>query len=529
MTFLLISFIAGVLTVLAPCILPLLPVIIGGSLSNGERDPWKAYIITGSLAVSVIVFTLLLKASTAFIDIPQSTWTYISGSILVVFGIITIFPTLWEHFALKFHLGKSSNKLLAQGVQKKSHKGDILIGAALGPVFSTCSPTYFVILATVLPVSFALGLAYLIAFALGLSLSLLTIALLGQRIVGKLDRASDPRGWFKRSLGVLFLVVGIAIMTGADKKVETFILDSGYYDVTGIETKLLQQSESADIKASEESKGTPYIEITNPSGFVNSEPFELKDLVGKKVILLDFMTYSCINCQRTYPYLADWYEKYKDDGLEIVGIHTPEFAFEKDIDNVRDAMVRFGLKFPVVLDNDYGTWNAYGNRYWPRKYLIDVNGNIVYDHIGEGGYEETEEKIVELLKELHATKGEKIDITMDKKEVAVPSAFERVAGGGSPEMYFGSKRNEYLENGTKGKSGVQEFVLPSEGNLNELYLGGTWDITEESAMSVSGGAGILLKYRASKLFLVLGSEAEVRVEVTQDGEYLTKEISGGDV
>ena len=134
-----------------------------------------------------------------------------------------------------------------------------------------------------------------------------------------------------------------------------------------------------------------YIELVDPSGFVNTDdkPIKIADYIGKKVIMLDVMTYSCINCQRTFPYAVAWYDKYKDDGLIIIGIHTPEFAFEKDKTNVEAAMKKFGITFPVVLDNDYGTWNAYGNRYWPRKYLIDINSNVVYDHIGDEGLDGT--------------------------------------------------------------------------------------------------------------------------------------------
>src|SRR3989344_2128687 len=138
-------------------------------------------------------------------------------------------------------------------------------------------------------------------------------------------------------------------------------------------------------------------EITTPDGFINSEPFKLADFVGKKVILLDIWTYSCINCQRTIPRINEWQEKYADKGLLIVGLHTPEFEFEKDIANVREAVKKFGIKYHVVLDNDYSTWRAYRNQYWPRKYLIDIDGFIVYDHIGEGGYAETERKIQEAL------------------------------------------------------------------------------------------------------------------------------------
>ena len=135
-------------------------------------------------------------------------------------------------------------------------------------------------------------------------------------------------------------------------------------------------------------------EITTPDGFINTDgkPVTIGEFVGKKVVLLDIWTYSCINCQRTTPYLNAWYEKYKDDGLVIIGLHTPEFEFEKVYQNVLDATNRLGIKYPVVLDNDYSTWNAYQNRFWPRKYLIDIDGFVVYDHIGEGAYEETETK-----------------------------------------------------------------------------------------------------------------------------------------
>ena len=143
-------------------------------------------------------------------------------------------------------------------------------------------------------------------------------------------------------------------------------------------------------------------EITTPDGFINTDgkPITINSLIGKKVILVDFWTYSCINCQRTTPYLNTWYEKYKEKGFVIIGVHTPEFEFEKDYNNVKAAVEKAGIKFPIVLDNDYSTWAAYQNRYWPRRYLIDIDGYIVYDHIGEGAYEETEEKIKQALAEL---------------------------------------------------------------------------------------------------------------------------------
>lgn len=241
MTLLVISFIAGVLTVLAPCILPLLPVVIGSSASG--RSKATPYIVVGSLAVSIILFTYLLKASTLFIDIPQSFWAYISGGILVLFGMTLVFPGLWEKLPVVGKLSVGSNKVLGAGHQKKSFWGDVMVGAALGPVFSTCSPTYFVILASVLPASFLLGTAYLLAYVLGLSLVLLLIALLGEKFASKLAGFSDPNGKFKKVLGGLFVVLGLLIVFGIEKQIEAALLDSGYFDITKIEYRLLEKIE----------------------------------------------------------------------------------------------------------------------------------------------------------------------------------------------------------------------------------------------------------------------------------------------
>ena len=241
MTFFAIAFIAGVLTVLAPCILPLLPVVIGSSATG--RSKATPYIVVASLGASIILFTYLLKASTAFITVPQEFWTYLSGGILAFFGVTLLFPRVWERIPGLAKVTISSNKLLGSGHKKKSIVGDVIVGAALGPVFSTCSPTYFVILATVLPASFALGTLYLLAYVLGLSLVLLLIALLGERFASKLSGFSNPNGWLKRILGLLFIILGLMIMFGIDKKIETHLLKSGYFDITKVEQTLLERTQ----------------------------------------------------------------------------------------------------------------------------------------------------------------------------------------------------------------------------------------------------------------------------------------------
>lgn len=241
MTFLIVSFIAGVLTVLAPCVLPLLPVVIGASAAG--RSKVTPYVVVGSLGVSIILFTFLLKASTVFIEIPPQSWMYLSGGILVLFGLTLLFPGLWEKIPGINKLSRSSNKALGAGYQKKSIWGDVLVGASLGPVFSTCSPTYFVILASVLPASFVEGTVYLLAYTLGLSLVLLLIALLGERFTQKLTVLSNPNGSFKKVLGALFIVLGLLIAFGIEKKIEAALLDSGFFDVTKIENRLLERAQ----------------------------------------------------------------------------------------------------------------------------------------------------------------------------------------------------------------------------------------------------------------------------------------------
>jgi cytochrome c biogenesis protein CcdA/thiol-disulfide isomerase/thioredoxin len=576
MALLIVSFIAGILTVLAPCILPVLPVVLGSAASGRSR--LTPYRVVASLGLSVVVFTYILKFSTALIMVPPQVWTYLSGGILLLFGVTLLVPSLWAKIPLLSRIGEGSNKIVGEGVSKQGVWGDVLVGAALGPIFSTCSPTYFVILASVLPASFALGSLYIFAYVAGLSIMLLLIALIGQRFAFKLTALANPNSLFKRAVGVLFIALGLLIALGYEKKLEVAILDSGYFDITKVEHWLLQrvdnedEAEEADTKADvsaidvtephanaeingkeatpkvndedhiitnetiattmKDSNHKQYKEIVNPSGYVNTSGLTLGELIGKKVILLDFLTYSCINCQRTFPYVNAWYESYKDNGLEIVGIHTPEFAFEKNIDNVRKSMDEFGIKHPIVLDNDYATWRAYGNRYWPRKYLIDIHGNIVYDHIGEGAYEETESRIREALEERALLLGQSggDDMEADLAIANIPASENRSQ---SPETYFGSLRNDYLANGKARTQGEQSFVLPTEPIANLLYMGGKWNIQPEYAESVENSL-VLYKYNAKEVYIVAEAFAQsgelkmFAIEIWQDGKKVA-ESAGADV
>lgn len=267
-------------------------------------------------------------------------------------------------------------------------------------------------------------------------------------------------------------------------------------------------------------------EITTPDGFINTDgkPITIGEFVGKKIVLLDIWTYSCINCQRTTPYLNAWYEKYKDKGLVIIGLHTPEFEFEKVYQNVLEATKRLGIKYPVVLDNDYSTWNAYQNRFWPRKYLIDIDGYIVYDHIGEGAYEETEKKIQEALSERMSVLGENGEIGQSvTKEVPI------FGGSRSPEIYFGALRNQLFGNGPAGVAGnLKGLTVPVKINTNTLYLSGDWNIANEFSENKSSQAKIVFRYQARDVYFVASSVKGVKLKIMIDGKEVGRMV-GEDV
>ncbi|HEY5220653.1 MAG TPA: redoxin family protein [Candidatus Paceibacterota bacterium] len=292
------------------------------------------------------------------------------------------------------------------------------------------------------------------------------------------------------------------------------------------EKAALSQLASADVAAGDQ----PAIEIADPTGFINVAPgFKLSSIIGQKVILLDFWTYSCINCVRTIPYLNAWYQKYASSGLEIVGIHTPEFDFEKNITNVQNAVAEYGIHYPVVLDSNYGTWNAYNNLYWPHEYLIDMAGYIVHDQVGEGNYPETEVEIQKLL-------GQRAQI-LGLNTATIPTSTVNIAPSNlseiqSPETYFGAARNSLLANGTMMTNGNQTLTTPAASTIqpNQLYLGGTWDFEDQYATNVNAGATITYEYDAGNVYIVAaGAASGTTVEVMQDGAPISAANAGSDV
>ncbi len=280
----------------------------------------------------------------------------------------------------------------------------------------------------------------------------------------KVSPAGTGTGGAAQAINISFDAANVSVTSDASSSVTSS--PSSPATASSLNTTQVREM-LATISAQDKKAGyQPAIEIVGPTGFVNaSSTFKLADLIGKKVILLDFWTYSCVNCVRTLPYLTSWYSKYKDQGLVIVGVHTPEFDFEKNIDNVRTAAKQYGIEYPIVLDSNYGTWNAYGNLYWPHEYLIDIAWYIVHDHIGEGSYDETEGLIQKLLAERATALGVSTS-SIAKSDVNIKPA--DLNGIGSPETYFGSARNELLANGISPINMQRMPILVQRSSINMI-------------------------------------------------------------
>lgn len=518
---LVLSLVAGMLTVLAPCVLPLLPVIVGGSVASQDRR--RPYIIAASLVASLLLFTLLLKATTLLIDIDPAVWAYASGTIVIALGVAMVFPGVWPWVTARLGIERRSQAALAKANSGRTGTASaVLTGAALGPVFSSCSPTYAWVIATVLPASPATGLVYLAVYCIGVAIALLGIGLIGRRVLGRISWFSNPRGWFQRGLGVLFILVGLSLATGFDKQIQVWLAERVPPGIVAFEEKLLPGANQEDNQVNVEGSllNTPAYaapELTGIEDWINSDPLTLEALRGK-VVLIDFWTYSCINCQRTQPYLNAWYDRYEADGLVIIGVHAPEFAFEKVKANVTDAVSAAGIKYPVALDNSFKTWSAFQNRYWPAKYLIDAQGNVRYTHFGEGDYDITEGAIRELL-----------DESGDMAAVEAGSVRQSTPGQ-TPETYLGTARALGYTGSVQMLPGESTFVAEPNLDVDQWTLGGTWHVGSEEIIA-GQGAALNIRFTGKDVYLVLDGPIGAKVGVTlADGtDPAGADVSGGEI
>lgn len=499
MLLLLISFLAGILTILAPCVLPLLPVMVGGSVGAKREQKSRPYIISIALAGSIIVFTLLLKVSTVLINLSPRLLNDLSGGLLVGLGLVAIVPELWERLIIKLNWQAASQRWLGRGTKNQGkYVGPILIGVALGPVFASCSPTYAFILASILPHSLASGLVYLAVYSLGLVLALLAVALAGRRWLSCFSWVADTHSWFRRGIGIVFVLIGIVLIAGQEVSIETWVAGHLPFDETRIERVLLATQTSSRLTHKLSSANgvlnvqpTPAPEFQGLTSWINSSPLTMANLRGK-VVLVDFWTYSCINCIRTLPYVEKWYQAYGNKGLVVVGVNTPEFAFEHNPANVQAAVKKDGILYPVALDNDYDTWNAYRNNSWPADYLIDKQGNIRYISLGEGDYSTTEKAIQQLLG--------------INQPLVTPTSNVPITQSQTSETYFGTDRSQNYVGKPNLLDGMASYTAATPLSLNQWTLSGSWQVTADAITSQSDAARLTFHVNAKDVYMVAGSD-----------------------
>jgi cytochrome c biogenesis protein CcdA/thiol-disulfide isomerase/thioredoxin len=499
----LISFIAWVLTVFAPCILPVLPVILAWSI--GENNKRYAYVVTSSLAISIVLFTILLKASTVLLGVPPGVWTYISWGVVLFLGLTYIFPRTWAI------VGNTAWFSVFQANLQKTTSIDsgllrwILTWAALWPVFSSCSPTYSLLLATVFPVSLIEWTIYTMIYAIWLSLMLLLIARWWQKVIQKIRPFANENWIFRKVLWFILVFVSLMILTGFDKIFELRLLSG--FNITNIEQSILEKvlpwKYSQDYKLpintnNSNNKNIPELALDgtitapwlNLPDWINSKPLTLSDLKWK-VVILDFWTYSCINCQRTLPYMVALDKAYRDKWLLIIWVHSPEFSFEHLKSNVEKAVNDAWIKYPVVLDNNFDLWNAYNNQYWPAKYFIDRNWKLRHYHFGEWWYEETE-KVVQYLLSENSNESFSWNVSVLPSLAFTPWQ--------SPETYLGTARRDNMVNSSNPLS------------PDQWMISWKWEDSAEYITS-SQSANLTFNYSAKDVYLVLSWNWNIKISV----------------
>jgi cytochrome c biogenesis protein CcdA/thiol-disulfide isomerase/thioredoxin len=505
-----IGFVAGVVTAISPCVLPVLPILLAGGAS--DEEPRRPYAIVAGLASSFTVFTLAAAWLLDRLRLPDTFLRDLALVLLFVLAASLLIPRVGLLLERPFaRLGRRSGRKLG---------GGFLLGASLGLVFVPCAGPVLTVI-TVQAASMHVGLDTIlltVAYAVGASIPMLAVAIGGQRAA----RALRPQARRLRVVaGVLIAVSALAIVFHLDTKAQTAL-----GDYTGYLQKKVERSGTARERLAKVRGGSdgvaraatpsgpalgdygPAPEFAGISHWLNTRddrPLTMAGLRGK-VVLIDFWTYSCINCLRTLPHVTAWYDRYRASGLVVVGVHTPEFAFERDLSNVRGAAKRLGVRYPVGLDNEYGTWNAYTNQYWPAKYLIDRRGHVRFAHFGEGEYGKTEQLIRRLLAE---------------KDVRLPAAVKKPDRTPhelvTPESYLGYKRLDRYAGSPVQEGRVARYSFPRLLAQNELAYAGSWRVEPERIVA-GRGARLRLHFHASRVYLVLTGTG--RVEKLFDGRPL---------
>jgi cytochrome c biogenesis protein CcdA/thiol-disulfide isomerase/thioredoxin len=495
---LIFALLAGAGTAVSPCVLPVLPALLSAGATGGRRRPLG--IVLG-LAVTFTLTVAVLAKVVSGVGLGDSALRDLAIVVLVVFGVALAVPGWAARIEAPLsRLARFGPKDVGDGFAS-----GLAVGAAMGFVYTPCAGP---ILAAVISVGATTGttlrtLLVALAYAIGSAAVLLVLMAGGRRLLPRTVTV-------QRALGAVLVLTAVAMVARLDVRAEKAIaehapnanLAAGLEDSHAVGRRLdtLRPKARFTEHAPGPRSTLPVLgtapDFTGTQRWFNSKPLSLAALRGR-VVLIDFWTYTCINCIRTLPYLKAWDARYRKAGLTIVGVHSPEFSFEKDAGNVRNAIRSFGIRYPVVQDNDLATWQAWGNQYWPAEYLIDAKGRVRHVHFGEGEYAQSEAAIRSLLAERDGSLG----------GMAKPHDPFTISAQATPETYLGSARAERWE-----PRGTPPSALP----LSHFALGGTWRVTAENATAVRGatlGAHVLARH----VYLVLGGRGTVGVEV--DGRH----------
>ncbi len=541
MTLLVLAYLGGVLTIISPCILPVLPFVFARADRPFVRNGLP--MLVGMAVTFAAVATLAAVAGGWAVEANQ--YGRIAAlALLAAFGLTLVFPSLADRVmrplvGLGAKLSASAERESA--ARESSMLPSFLLGVATGLLWAPCAgPVLGLILTGAALKGASAGTSLLLlAYAAGAATSLALVLLLGGRVFATMKRSLGAAEWIKKGLGVAVLVAVAAVASGLDTG---FLTNISLSNTASLEQRLIDRvrpeskAASMSMQSSVVASGNPGMMMSAVPGahgpniaveggfpslsgaveWINSPPLTPEALKGK-VVLIDFWTYSCINCLRSIPYVKAWAEKYKDHGLVVIGVHTPEFAFERRIGNVQAAVTDLKIGYPVAVDSDYAIWRAFDNEYWPAHYFIDAQGRKRYHHFGEGDYDESERVIQELLAEAGNSDYPAALVSVKASGAeAAPSMIESQ----SPETYIGYSRAEnFISPGgvVQDKSHIYATAAPK---LDQWSLSGDWTITGESATLNLEGGRIVYRFRGRDLHLVLGPAAEgkrIRFRVTIDG------------
>jgi cytochrome c biogenesis protein CcdA/thiol-disulfide isomerase/thioredoxin len=541
MLLLVLAYLGGVLTILSPCILPVLPFVFARSDRPFLRSGLPLLI---GMALMFAVVASLAAVSSQWVAQANQIGRWIALVVMAVFALALLWPALADRLLSPFQRLGARLSASADAASDAGRGGvgtSLLIGIATGLLWAPCAgPILGLILTGAALQGASVGTSgLLLAYALGAATSLALAIWIGGRVFAALKRRLGVGEWVRRGLGIAALLAVVAIAMGWDtgvltrlSTVSTAKLEQGLLDVLPAQAP---PAGGAMMRAAGSVPGEPLpVEGTLPSlagatGWLNSPPLDAQALRGK-VVLVDFWTYSCINCLRAMPYVREWAERYRDHGLVVIGVHAPEFAFERNLANVQRAVKDLKVTYPVAIDNDFAIWRGFNNKYWPAHYFIDAQGRIRAHHFGEGNYAQSEQIIRQLLREAGNTlPGDDAPVAMALDGVARQADMDNLK---SPETYLGHARAEnFASPGGQRPDQPADYTVPTTLQHNQWALAGRWTVGNEDARLEAPGGRIAFRFHARDLHLVLAPGEDgrpVRFRVRIDGQP-PGAAAGGDV